>query len=209
MEELLRNLSCCEFSEKLYSKAPVPGGGGAAAYIGALGASLGAMAGNLTLGKKKYACYEQDILRMLSELEELRVRLLELIDADAEAFEPLSKAYSLPKDTPGYAEEMRRVTLGATAAPYEMMKNCCRVIEILEEMNVKCSRLLISDVGCGAISAGAALKAAAFNVFINTKSLKGDAEADAISADAESMLSNYPARAEAIASSVLTAIKGE
>ena len=114
-------------------------------------------------------------------------------------------SYNVSQD----AEEMRRVTLGATAAPYEMMKNCCRVIEILEEMNVKCSRLLISDVGCGAISAGAALKAAAFNVFINTKSLKGDAEADAISADAEAMLSSYPARAEAIASSVLTAIKGE
>lgn len=209
MEELLRNLSCCEFSERLYSKAPVPGGGGAAAYVGALGASLGAMAGNLTLGKKKYACYEEDILRMLSELEQLRTRLLELIDADADAFEPLSRAYSLSKDTPGYAETMRTVTLGAAAAPYEMMKCCCRIIEILEEMNAKCSRLLISDVGCGAISAGAALKAAAFNVFINTKSLKGDPEADTISADAESMLTNYPTRAEAIASTVLTAIKGE
>lgn len=209
MEESLRNLSCTEFSEKLFSKAPVPGGGGAAAYIAALGASLGAMAGNLTSGKKKYAVYEDDIQRMLGELGGLRCRLLELIDEDAKAFEPLSKAYSLPKDTPGYADTMRAVTLGATAAPYEMMKLSCRVIEILEEMHEKCSRLLISDVGCGAAAAEAALKAASLNVFINTKTLRGDAEADAIAKDASNMLETYTVRAAAVYSAVLAVLKGE
>ena len=91
--------SCTAFAEALASKASVPGGG-AAAMAGALGIALCSMVGNFTTGKKKFAAVEEDVQRMLAEGEALRIRLLELVDADAEAFEPLSRAYSIPKDDP-------------------------------------------------------------------------------------------------------------
>ena len=70
------NLSCIDFTEKLASKAPVPGGGGAAAMMAAIGTSLCSMAGNLTVGKKKYAQYDEDNSRIIAQAEELRLRFL-------------------------------------------------------------------------------------------------------------------------------------
>ena len=90
---------CTEFVEALYSKAAVPGGGGAAALVGAVGTALAGMVGNLTTGKKKYAEFEEDIQRILKEAQALQDRLLAMIDEDAENFLPLSKAYGLPKET--------------------------------------------------------------------------------------------------------------
>ena len=87
-----------EFNALLASKAPVPGGGGASALAASLGAALGSMVANLTLGKKKYAEYETENGSLLRELEELRLKAEELIEKDAEAFEPLSKAYSIPRE---------------------------------------------------------------------------------------------------------------
>ena len=95
-----KDMTVSAFAEALASKAPVPGGGGVSALVGALGASLASMVGNLTSGKKKYAQYEGEIQSILTKAEELRVLLLALADADAEAFEPLSRAYSIPKDAP-------------------------------------------------------------------------------------------------------------
>ena len=88
--------SCEAFIEELWSKAPVPGGGGASALCGAIGAALGGMVANLTAGKKKYAQFEDDIRRVLDETQKLKQQLLEQIDADAESFEPLSRAYGIP-----------------------------------------------------------------------------------------------------------------
>ena len=84
--------SCADFAQALASKTSVPGGGGAAAMAGALSAALCSMAGNFTAGKKKYAAYEADIQRILTEAEALRQCLLTLVDADADGFEPLAKA---------------------------------------------------------------------------------------------------------------------
>ena len=100
MPESLTELSCLQFSEQLASKAPVPGGGGTAALIGALAAGLGCMAANLTVGKKKYLPYEEDHIRIIARCSGLRQRFLELVDEDAAAFEPLSAAYSMDKNDP-------------------------------------------------------------------------------------------------------------
>jgi len=97
------------FLDELASSAPVPGGGGASAACGALAAALASMVANLTTGKKKYAQYEDDIQRILREAEAKRKELVSLADADAEAFAPLAKAYSLPKSTEeelAYCEEV-------------------------------------------------------------------------------------------------------
>jgi formiminotetrahydrofolate cyclodeaminase len=201
MDSLVK-LTCEDFSKELFSKAPVPGGGGAAAYIGALGVSLGAMAVNLTRGKKKFAAYEPEYEAMLTDAELYRKRLLQLIDKDAAAFEPLSKAYSMSKDDPDYAETMRSVTITAAKAPFEMMRYCALSIDLIERILAKCSKLLLSDVGCAAIAAEAAMECAALNVFVNTRMLKGDAEADKMARDAEEMLADYIPKAMAVADEV-------
>lgn len=207
MSELISEKTCIEFTEMLSSKAAVPGGGGAAALCGALAASLCSMAGNLTLGRKKYAQYEADLVRMLADCEKLRASFLELIDKDAEAFGPLSKAYSLPKDAPDYDEIMKTATINACSAPLEMMRLCAQTVELLEEMAEKCSRLLISDAGCGALFASSALRAASMNVFVNTRLLRGDKQAEEISAEAEKLLDEYVQRAEAVAEKVMSFLK--
>lgn len=200
--------NCEDFSAALSSKAPVPGGGGAAALTGALAAALCCMAGNLTSGKKKFADVEDDLQRMIASAETLRLRFLELIDEDAAAFEPLSRAYSLPKDTENYSQIMRSATLDAAAAPLEMMRCCCRAIELLEEMAEKCSRLMVSDAGCGASLAGAALECASMNVFVNTKLLRGDPEADAMDAEARAMLKKYLPAAQKVSADVINILTG-
>lgn len=199
--------SVAGFSFLLSSKAAVPGGGGAAALMGALSAALCEMAGNLTIGKKKYAVYEEDQKRMIAECERLRERFLQLIEADAEAFEPLSKAYSMPKDAPDYAETMIRVTLNACQAPYQMLEYCCETISLLEEMLEKCSRLMISDVGCGAVAAEAAMKAAYLNVIINTRTLPENEEAILLESNSEAMLHTWLPRANRITSSVTETLR--
>ena len=98
-----------EFLDVLSSSAPVPGGGGASATVGAFAAALGMMVTNLTLGKKKYADVEEEILAIREKLEILRNKLIVLTDQDAESFAPLAKAYSLPKETDEEKAEKERV----------------------------------------------------------------------------------------------------
>ncbi len=203
----LYQLTCEDFSKELFSKAPVPGGGGAAAYIGALGVCLGAMAVNLTRGKKKFAAFEPEYEQMLTDAELYRKRLLQLIDKDAAAFEPLSKAYSMPKDDPAYGETMRRVTIEATKAPLEMMRYCALSIDLIARILEKCSKLMISDVGCAALAAKAGLECAALNVFVNTRTLKGDEEARSMAKEAEEMLAEYAPKAQDTADEVFARLR--
>ena len=206
MPEKLMDGSCTAFADALAAKVSVPGGGGAAAYVGALGVALCSMVGNFTTGKKKYAEYEADIQRMLAEGEEIRARLLELVDEDAEAFFPLSQAYAIPKEDPTRAEVLERCTKHALAGPLEMMRQIARSVELLEEMQAKGSRLLLSDVGCGAACAAAALRSAALNVFINTNALADRDFATRVEAEADALLAYVP-RAEAVADAVCASLR--
>lgn len=206
MTEKMMEKSCAEFADALAAKASVPGGGGAAAYVGALSIALCSMVGNFTAGKKKYAAYEEDIQRMLAEGEQIRARLLSLVEEDAAAFFPLSQAYSIPKEDPTRDEQLETCTKNALTSPLEMMRQIARAVELIEEMNAKGSRMLISDVGCSAACAAAAMQSAALNVFVNTKELRDRAYAEEIEAEAEALLS-YAPRAQAIASEVTAAIR--
>ena len=208
MAEPLTNLSCTEFAEVLAAKQSVPGGGGAAALVGALGAALCSMVGNFTTGKKTYAAVEDDVQRTLADAEAVRLRLIDLVADDAAAFFPLSQAYAIPKEDPTRAEVLENATKKASEGPYEMMGQICLAIELLEEMGEKGSRMLLSDVGCGALLCRAALESAALNVFVNTKTLKDRAFAEAMEADVERMLEEYCPRAEAVEASVMAHIHG-
>ena len=202
MAEKLMDKSCTDFTAVLASRAPVPGGGGAAALVGALGTALCSMAGNLTLGKKKYAAVEPDIRRLLADGETVRRRLLELADMDAAAFEPLSRAYSIPKDDPSRAEVLEAATLAACCTPMEMLEQTCRAVELLEEMLEKGSVMMVSDVGCGASCCRAALESAGLNVFINTRTLTDRNTARRLEEHADRLLADYLPRAERITKEV-------
>ena len=121
----MTEISLREFTEQLASKAPVPGGGGASALVGAVGIALGDMVGELTVGKKKYADVEDEIRALMVRAQDLRVRLLACIEKDAAAFEPLSRAYGIPKDDPSRAEVMEACLRDAAGAPMEIFDLCC------------------------------------------------------------------------------------
>ncbi len=199
---LIREKQITEFMAELGSKAPVPGGGGAAALAGAAGAALGAMVGALTTGKKKYIDVEEDIQALMKEALELKDRLLALIDEDAEGFQPLSEAYGLPSETEAEREEKARIMESALRkackAPIEMMRCCCRVIDLCGEFAAKGSRLAVSDAGCGAILAKSALQAASLNVFINTRMMKDRAFARNLEEEAEGLLKEYTVQADEV-----------
>ncbi len=198
MKERLSEKSCPEFASVLASREPVPGGGGAAALAGALGAALASMVGNLTLGRKKYAAYEDDIRRILERAGAIRERLLALIDEDAAGFEPLARAYSIPREDPDRERILTEATLTACRAPLEMMHQICGAVELLEELTEKGSVMLLSDVGCGSALCRGALEAASLNIFINTKTLQDREAAGKLDQETEEMLSVYIPRAQAV-----------
>ncbi len=168
----MRELSLNEFTNQLSSAAPVPGGGGASALMGAVSASLCSMVGNLTSGKKKYAEYQQDIERIIADAVRLNEDMLALIEKDAEAFEPLAKAYSIPKEDPGRDDILEKALYEAALAPLEIVKKSAEVSALINELTVKGSRLAISDVGVAASACVACAKGASMNVYINTKLMK-------------------------------------
>jgi len=130
------------------------------------------MVGNLTSGKKKYAEYQQDIERIIADAVALNEKMLSLIEKDAEAFEPLAKAYSIPKEEPGRDEILEKALYEAAMAPLEIVKCSAEVSALIKELVVKGSRLAISDVGVAASACEACAKGAAMNVYINTKLMK-------------------------------------
>ncbi len=203
--------SCKEFVTELASKAPVPGGGGASALVGAVGTALGNMVGSLTVGKKKYADVEEDIKALMVKGDALIAELLKLIDRDAEVFEPLSKAYGLPKDTEEQKAEKDRIMEAclreACSVPMEIMEKCCEAIDLIAEYAKKGSALAISDAGVGVAFSKAALMGASLNVFINTNSMQDRQYADKLNSRADELLSKYTALADEVYDSVYKRLK--
>ena len=214
MEDSNRNFklqTCEDFIEVLASKAAVPGGGGAAALTGAIGIALGNMVGSLTVGKKTYADVEDEIIECKKEADEIAKEFLELMDKDAEAFEPLSRAYGLPKSTPEEIAEKEEIMENALnvacGVPIEIMKTCARGIDLVEVFAAKGSRIALSDAGVGATLLKSAMQGASLNVYINTKSMANKEYAAELNAKADAMLEKYVPMAEEIFQSVLGRLK--
>ena len=202
---------CNEFVEVLASKAPVPGGGGASALVGAIGTALGNMVGSLTVGKKKYADVEEEMWELKAKSDKLQAELLRLIERDAEVFEPLSKAYGMPRATEEEKAEKARVMeivlKDACSVPMEIMDKCCEAIDIIVEFAAKGSALAISDAGVGVAFCKAALKGASLNVYINTKSMQNREYAEELNAKCDAMLEKYTKIADEVFDSVLGRLK--
>ena len=109
--------SCRSFVEVLASNAPAPGGGGAAALVGAIGTALGNMVGSLTVGKKKYADVEAEIIDLKAKCDALQKELLDQVEADDKGFVPLAKAYGIPKEDPNRDAILEEEKVGRAADP--------------------------------------------------------------------------------------------
>ena len=196
-----------DFLSELSSSAPVPGGGGASAAVGAFAAALGMMVTNLTIGKEKYADYEEEVKAVRERLEGLRDQLIDLVDADAVAFEPLSKAYSIPKDDPERDTIMENALYEASVVPMNIMETVLAAARELEVLVEKGSKLAVSDVGVGILFAQAAIEGASLNVYINTKSMKDRERAAALDAKADAIIAEGAQLKTRIYDGVLAAIK--
>ena len=195
-------VSCREFVSVLASDAPAPGGGGAAALVGAIGTALGNMVGSLTVGKKKYADVQDEIIALKAKCDDLQKQLLDQVEADEVNFLPLAKAYGIPKDDPNRDAVMEEATLIACSTPIKIMELCCEAIDCIKVFADKGSRLAVSDAGCGAVVCKAALQAASLNVFINTKTLKNRDKAEDLNRHANVMLNTYGQLADEIFNTV-------
>lgn len=198
----MKDLSIEQFLDDLFSKKPIPGGGGASALVAAVGIALGGMVGNLTLGKKKYADVQDEIEEILKAAEKLQHELEDLIQKDAENFEPLAKAYGLPKSTPeekAYKEKVLEEALyQACQVPLEIMRKCVESIELHARLEKIGNKLAISDVGVGVAFLKAALEGASLNVFINTKMMKNDAVRTKINEEAYQLIEEGKQKADEI-----------
>ena len=194
--------TCREFVSVLASDAPAPGGGGAAALGGAIGTALGNMVGSLTVGKKKYADVEAEIIALKAKCDALQKDLLDQVEADEVNFLPLAKAYGIPKDDPNRDKIMEEATILACSTPMKIMELCCQAIDYIEVFAAKGSRLAVSYAGGGAVICKSALQAASLNVFINTKTLLNRAIAEEMNAKCNAMMDKYCAIADEIFTTV-------
>ena len=162
----LVDLSITEFAKVLGSDAPAPGGGSAAALSAANGISLTKMVCELTIGKKKYAEFE----------EHIKGQLLEAIDKDTEAFNVVSAVFDLPKETEeekaARREAMQKALKHATVSPFSMMELIVEALETTKEAVGKSNTNAASDLGVAALNLKAGLQGAWLNVLINISGIK-------------------------------------
>jgi methenyltetrahydrofolate cyclohydrolase len=190
------------FLDELASGAPTPGGGSAAAIMGAIGAALVSMVCNVTIGKKGHEAVESEMKSVRDESEKLRLRLTALVAEDVAAFDALMAAYRLPKsseeDKSRRAAAIQSSLLGATEAPLACARACAEVIALSRRAGEKGYAGVISDAGVGVLAANTALRSAALNVYINAPSLKDRAFADAATAELEQLLDDCARESELV-----------
>ncbi len=191
------------FIEALSSGAPIPGGGGASALVGAVSTALCSMVANLTLKQSMNSCDREVFEKILDRTQKSSVHLLELIQKDGEMFEPLSKAYHLPMEEPNRDQILEEALVSAASVPMEILEAVHGVIEILEELLIKGTKLAISDVGVAASTFRSTLESGAMNVFINTKLMKNREYASELEMKAKTLLTDGVSRCDIVYQSIL------
>lgn len=195
-----------EFVTKLGSEEPTPGGGGAAALVGAVGAALLRMVAVLTAGRLERKLQESrsgtewesqqdelgaerksqqdELVARVKELavraEELQQRLLDEVEADEAGFQPLAEAYRMGKDEPRRAERLEKAKLGACQAPMAVMEWAAAAAPVAAELAEKSGKLVVSDAGCAAAALKAAMEMAYLNILVNVRGLGDRTQAEAL-----------------------------
>ena len=171
MAEKLVNTEISEYIEVLSSEAPAPGGGAVAALPAAQGAALIVMVANLTIGKKKYAEYEELNIGARDEARTYLEQLMKGVDEDKEAFEQVSKAYSMAKQTDSEKAARREAiaiaSVGAADAPLKLMRAGVCALRLAADMIGKSNANLVSDLYVAALNLNAGVQAASYNVAAN------------------------------------------
>ena len=173
---MTKNNTIAKFLDELASEQPTPGGGGAAAVMGAVGAALVSMVANLTIGKKNYEAFDAELKEARAKAEALRAELTAAINEDVDAFNAVMGAYGLPREgdeqKAARAAAIQAALKQATDAPLRAVKACHEVIKLSAIVAEKGNINVISDAGVAALAANAGLRSAALNVYINAKSIK-------------------------------------
>jgi formiminotetrahydrofolate cyclodeaminase len=197
------------FLDALASSKATPGGGSAAAIIGAMGAALVSMVCNLTIGKKKYADVEGKMKEVLHKAEALRHKLTGMIEDDVKAFDQVMAAYGMAKETDADKVARDKAIQSALKQATEVPLRCCHaareVIDLAAIASEKGNLNVISDAGVGVLAAYAALRSAALNVFTNAKIITDKAFAEAKVKELEKLL----AGAEAATEKAYEVVKGK
>lgn len=199
---MIAHSSIDDFLGNLAGAGPTPGGGSAAAIIGAMGAALVSMVCNVTLGKKGYEAVVGEMRAVRAESERLRLRLTEMVAEDVAAFDSLMAAYKLPKGSDeekaqrgaAIQDSLRR----ATEVPLDCARTCAEVIALARRASEHGYLGVISDGGVGVLAAFTGLRSAALNVYINAPSLKDRAFADEAVAELETMLEGCAQESESV-----------
>jgi len=192
---MLNDKTVTEFTCLLASDAPAPGGGSTVALMGALGASLTAMVAALTVGRSKYAANQTQMEQVLAEAERLRVEFLTLMDEDTDAFNQVTAAFALPKDSEqeklARTEAIQAALRACTETPYKTMCASLQALRLIETALEGYNTNAASDLGVAALGLGAAMRGAWLNVLINLGSITDTdfaaryrAEGEAVFADA-------------------------
>ena len=205
----IKDMGVEPFLEALASSAATPGGGSAAAIIGAMGAALVSMVCNLTIGKKKYADVEDEMKHVLGKAESLRRRLTGMIEDDVQAFDKVMAAYGMPKETD--ADKARRddaiqaALKLATDVPLRCAQAAREVIDLAGIASDKGNLNVISDAGVAVLAGYAALRSAALNVFTNARMINDKAFANAKLEELQELL----AGAKSATESAYDVVKGK
>jgi len=176
------------FSDDLASDRPVPGGGSAAAYAGAMGAALAAMVGRISARKDE----SEQLRAFVDEMDNLRADFLRLVDDDSAAYARVAEAMKLPRKTDeeksARTERMQAALLAAARVPLDIAKTSRRLLDACERGTATATPATVSDIGVGALMGEAALRGAALNVMINLASVKDAAQVKALSEDLDRAL---------------------
>ncbi len=201
-----------DYLDHLAAKLPVPGGGSAAALVGALAAALESMVGNFTVGKEAYRAVEQEVKALLERAEGLRAELSRLVQADMDVYTKVASAYGLPRETAeqkaARSEAIQAALKVAAQVPHKVALACDKVLAICPELAAKGSANLISDVGVAVVFAEAALQAAYLNVEINLAGIKDDAYNERVRREVEPLVARAPQVRAEVWQRVLAAVRG-
>jgi len=206
----LTTMTLNEFCEALASKEPAPGGGSAAAMSAAMGVGLAVMVANLTIGKKKYAEFDELMQEVVFEASTLQRKLIEAIDRDTEAYNGVSAVFAVPKETDdekaARTAAMQEALKSATLVPLEVMELCDAALRVVEKMLGKSNTNCASDLGVAALNLGAAATGAWMNVLINIGGIKDEAFVSKVQSSGEAILARTDTASEKIAKQVITSL---
>jgi len=206
MTERLVDMTLRVFSDELASDAPVPGGGSAAAYAGALGAALAAMVARIATKRNKDA----GLGEYIAAVDNLRSDFLRLVDDDSAAFASVAQAMKLPKtndeEKKARTQRMQAALLAASRVPLDVAKTSRRLLEACERGMATAPDAAVSDIGVAALLSDAALRGAAMNVMINLSSVKDAGQVKALSEDLDRALEGADAQRQRITDFVETRI---